>query len=67
MLLGDGADAIDLGGQGSTDIAEVVDWTVEWGRIEAIIPSLPCWGWTSASTRGVRRWLIGRLLLVQRF
>jgi dihydropteroate synthase len=44
MLLGDGADAIDLGGQGSTDIAAVVDWTVEWGRIEAIIPSLAALG-----------------------
>src|SRR6476620_1659329 len=40
MLLGDGADAIDLGGQGSTDIAEVVDWTVEWQRLEAIVPVL---------------------------
>jgi dihydropteroate synthase len=39
-LLADGADAIDLGGQGSTDIAEVVDWTVEWGRLEAIVPVL---------------------------
>jgi dihydropteroate synthase len=40
VLLADGADAIDLGGQGSTDIAEVVDWTVEWQRIEAIVPAL---------------------------
>jgi dihydropteroate synthase len=39
-LLADGADAIDVGGQGSTDIAEVVDWTVEWGRLEAIVPAL---------------------------
>jgi dihydropteroate synthase len=39
-LLSDGADAIDLGGQGSTDIAEVVDWTVEWARIEHIVPAL---------------------------
>lgn len=39
-LLADGADAIDLGGQGSTDIAEVVDWTVEWQRLQDIIPVL---------------------------
>jgi dihydropteroate synthase len=39
-LLAAGADAIDVGGQGSTDIAEVVDWTVEWGRLESIIPAL---------------------------
>lgn len=39
-LLADGADAIDLGGQGSTDVAEVVDWTVEWARVEPIIPVL---------------------------
>jgi dihydropteroate synthase len=39
-LLADGADAIDLGGQGSTDLAEVVDWTVEWARIEPVISVL---------------------------
>lgn len=39
-LLAEGADAIDVGGQGSTDIAEVVDWTVEWGRLETIVPVL---------------------------
>jgi dihydropteroate synthase len=39
-LLADGADGIDLGGQGSTDIAEVVDWTVEWARVETILPAL---------------------------
>jgi dihydropteroate synthase len=39
-LLAQGADAIDLGGQGSTDIAEVVEWSVEWSRMEAIIPKL---------------------------
>ena len=32
QLLADGADAIDLGGQGSTDNASVVDWTDEWAR-----------------------------------
>ena len=39
-LLADGADAIDLGGQGSTDIAAVVDWHEEWARLEAIVPAL---------------------------
>lgn len=39
-LLADGADAIDLGGQGSTDAATVVDWTEEWARIEHIVPEL---------------------------
>jgi dihydropteroate synthase len=43
-LLAEGADAIDLGGQGSTDIAEVVDWTVEWGRLQAIVPRLATLG-----------------------
>ncbi len=43
-LLADGADAIDLGGQGSTDVAEVVDWTVEWGRVEDLIPALAALG-----------------------
>jgi dihydropteroate synthase len=40
QLLDDGADAIDLGGQGSTDIAEVVDWTEEWRRVEHLVPAL---------------------------
>lgn len=39
-LLADGADAIDLGGQGSTDIADVVDWHDEWARLSAIVPAL---------------------------
>lgn len=39
-LLADGADAIDLGGQGSTDIAEIVTWQDEWQRVEHIIPAL---------------------------
>lgn len=43
-LLADGADAIDLGGQGSTDIADVVDWTVEWARLEEIIPAIVALG-----------------------
>jgi dihydropteroate synthase len=40
QLLADGADGLDLGGQGSTDIAEVVDWTVEWQRLQDIVPVL---------------------------
>jgi dihydropteroate synthase len=40
QLLDDGANAIDLGGQGSTDFAEIVDWTDEWKRVEHIIPAL---------------------------
>jgi dihydropteroate synthase len=43
-LLADGADAIDLGGQGSTDVADVVDWTVEWSRVEHLIPALASLG-----------------------
>ncbi len=43
-LLADGADSIDVGGQGSTDIAEVVDWRVEWGRLEHVIPALAALG-----------------------
>jgi len=39
QLLDDGADAIDIGGQGSTDIAGVVDWKVEWDRLATIIPA----------------------------
>ena len=43
-LLAQGADAIDLGGQGSTDAATVVDWTVEWQRLETIVPALAALG-----------------------
>jgi dihydropteroate synthase len=43
-LLGKGADAIDIGAQGSTDVAEVVDWTVEWDRLRTIIPPLAALG-----------------------
>lgn len=43
-LLADGADALDLGGQGSTDAAEVVGWTAEWARLEAIVPALASLG-----------------------
>lgn len=43
-LLAQGADSIDLGGQGSTDIATVVDWTVEWSRLEHVVPALATLG-----------------------
>jgi dihydropteroate synthase len=39
-LLADGADGIDLGGQGSTDAAEVVPWEAEWQRLSGIVPAL---------------------------
>lgn len=44
QLLADGADALDLGGQGSTDAATVVDWRTEWGRLEEIVPALASLG-----------------------
>lgn len=44
LLLATGADAIDLGGQGSTDHAEVVDWRVEWQRLELVVPKLASLG-----------------------
>jgi dihydropteroate synthase len=40
QLLADGADGIDLGGQGSTDVAEVVPWEAEWERLRDIVPAL---------------------------
>lgn len=43
-LLSDGANAIDVGGQGSTDIATVVSWQEEWARLEAVIPALAALG-----------------------
>lgn len=43
-LLANGADAIDLGGQGSTDVATVVPWEEEWDRIAEIIPALAALG-----------------------
>jgi dihydropteroate synthase len=39
-LAANGAEGIDLGGQGSTDIADVVDAATEWSRLEAILPVL---------------------------
>jgi dihydropteroate synthase len=43
-LLADGADGIDLGGQGSTDIADVVDDDVEWRRLRDLIGPLAALG-----------------------
>jgi dihydropteroate synthase len=44
QLLADGADAIDLGGQGSTDAATVVGWVDEWARLEHLLPELATLG-----------------------
>ena len=43
-LIAQGCRGIDLGGQGSTDAATVVDWSVEWARLEAIVPALGALG-----------------------
>jgi dihydropteroate synthase len=43
-LLADGANAIDVGGQGSTDVATVVDWQLEWERLADVIPALATLG-----------------------
>jgi dihydropteroate synthase len=44
QLLADGADGLDLGGQGSTDAAEVVPWEAEWERLRHIVPALAALG-----------------------
>jgi dihydropteroate synthase len=44
QLLAAGGDAIDVGGQGSTDIATVVPWQDEWARLEQVIPALASLG-----------------------
>jgi dihydropteroate synthase len=43
-LLADGANAIDVGGQGSTDVATVVGWQLEWRRLADVIPALATLG-----------------------
>lgn len=43
-LLIDGCDGFDLGGQGSTDTANVVPWQAEWDRLEHIVPALAALG-----------------------
>jgi len=40
QLLVDGANGLDLGGQGSTDAASVVPWEAEWERLRPIVPAL---------------------------
>jgi len=44
QLLADGADGFDVGGQGSTDIADVVPWEVEWERLRHIVPAMAALG-----------------------
>jgi dihydropteroate synthase len=43
-LIADGADGLDVGGQGSTDSAEVVPWRTEWERLETVVPALAALG-----------------------
>ncbi|MCU1503339.1 MAG: folP [Ilumatobacteraceae bacterium] len=43
-MLADGADGIDLGGQGSTDAATVVGWEAEWSRVAELVPALAALG-----------------------
>ena len=43
-LLADGCSGIDLGGQGSTDAATVVDPMLEWERLSTIVPALGALG-----------------------
>lgn len=43
-LLADGVDGFDLGGQGSTDVAEVVPWEAEWERLRDIVPAVAALG-----------------------
>ncbi len=40
QLLADGANGLDLGGQGSTDAASVVSWEDEWERVRELVPAL---------------------------
>jgi len=44
QLLADGADGIDLGGQGSTDNATVVPWQAEWERLVDVVPAVAALG-----------------------
>src|SRR5436190_12483800 len=43
-MLAEGADGIDLGGQGSTDAATVIGWEAEWARLAQIVPALATLG-----------------------
>jgi len=44
VLLADGANGLDLGGQGSTDVATVIAWQDEWERLAPIVPALAALG-----------------------
>jgi dihydropteroate synthase len=39
-LIGQGAQGIDVGGQGSTDQAAIVPWQSEWARLAPLVPAL---------------------------
>jgi dihydropteroate synthase len=43
-LLGTGAQGIDLGGQGSTDNATIIDPELEWSRVIEVLPTLAARG-----------------------
>ncbi len=43
-LVAAGADGFDVGGQGSTDAAAVVDAATEWSRLVDIVPALAAFG-----------------------
>ena len=43
-LLTSGCQGLDLGGQGSTDSADLVSWQDEWARVEAVLPTLAKFG-----------------------
>ena len=43
-MLDQGADGLDLGGQGSTDASTVVGWETEWQRLETVVPALAALG-----------------------
>lgn len=44
QLVAEGADGIDLGGQGSTDNATLVPWEAEWERLAGIVTALAALG-----------------------
>jgi dihydropteroate synthase len=43
-LLAEGCQAIDLGGQGSTDAATVVGVEAEWARLAEVVPAIAALG-----------------------
>ncbi len=44
LLVADGVDGFDIGGQGSTDAASVVPGDIEWKRLAEIIPAVAALG-----------------------